>query len=75
MDGAQHLAMRARFLSALVFLAAIGLALAMLRLVGGVAFAFTAMAGCFASEILFRALATPDERRLDLEERVRNPPL
>ena len=67
--------MRARTYSALVFVAFVGLSLVMLDRFGGVAFAFTAMAGCFASEILFRALATPEERRLDLEDRVRNPPL
>jgi hypothetical protein len=66
--------MRARTCSALLFVAFVGLALVLLDRVGGIAFAFTAMAGCFASELLFRALATPEERRLDLEERVRNPP-
>jgi hypothetical protein len=51
------------------------LALATLRSPANViAFPIIAIAGCYAGSAVFGVLASPDERRKDLEDRVRNPP-
>jgi hypothetical protein len=59
----------------MVLVAFVGLALLLLDRVGGVAFAFTAMAGCFASELAFRALALPREPGTDSRDGTPMPPL
>ena len=66
---------KAHLCSILVFMAFQLAALAAFATLGGFAFAFVAMAGCLASAIVFNRLASPEERRRDLEDRVRNPPL
>jgi hypothetical protein len=40
-----------------------------------IAFVVILAIGCTVAEWIFRKLATPDEIRADLEDRVRNPPL
>jgi hypothetical protein len=65
---------KARVLAAVVFLVLeCGALFAWLQF-GWFAFAVMAIAGCVASNMVFQKLASADERRLDLEERVRNSP-
>ncbi|WP_342360206.1 hypothetical protein [Terrarubrum flagellatum] len=43
-------------------------------LVGGVLLFGVFLVGCWIAERIFRRLATPEDVRRDLEDRVRNPP-
>jgi len=65
---------KAHLFSVLVFMIFQIAALVAFASLGGVAFAFIGMAGCLASSVVFNRLASTEERRRDLEDRVRNPP-
>jgi hypothetical protein len=62
-------------IAAFLLFAAGGLALFFLMpswLLGMAAFLVMGLAGTYAASRLFNRLATPEEKRLDLEDRVRN---
>lgn len=67
--------MRKAGLYSLVLFALGGLALFFLVrpwILGAAAFLLTGMIGCVIASRVFNRLATPDEKRQDLEDRVRN---